>query len=445
MSTASSANPDPVSRSIPPHKVNLITLGCSKNLVDSEVLMGHLSHNNIELMHDVDEAADTVIINTCGFIVDAKQESIDTILQFAQAKNRGEVKQLLVMGCLSERYKEDLKKEIPEVDAFYGVSDLPEIICQLGFDYRKDLIGERLLTTPSHYAYLKIAEGCNRKCSFCAIPAIRGKHISRKIEDILKEAEMLAAKGVKEVILISQDLSYYGMDLYGKHMLPELVESLAQISKIEWIRLHYLYPTGFPKSLFSLMRENKKVCNYIDIPLQHISSKILKSMKRGVDGPGTRELIGEIRKELPGVAIRTAFIVGYPGETEKAYEELKDFIIESKFERMGLFAYSPEEGTSAYPLKSRLSKKKVQQRIDDLMKIQENISFELNQKRIGKNLMVLIDRKEGEFYIGRTEYDSPEVDNEVLVRSDSPLNFGQFYQVDITGADHFDLFGKVTP
>ncbi|MCF8229505.1 MAG: 30S ribosomal protein S12 methylthiotransferase RimO [Bacteroidales bacterium] len=425
------------------HKINLVTLGCSKNLVDSEVLMRQIKANNIEILHDSNEITETVIINTCGFILDAKQESIDTILQFADARKKGIVKNLLVMGCLSERYKSELITEIPEVDAFYGVSDFARIINDLGFDFRKDLLGERLLTTPAHYAYLKIAEGCNQHCSFCAIPAIRGNHQSRNIEEIIREVEKLAAKGVKELILISQDLTYYGLDLYKSRKLPELVDTLCKIEGIEWIRLHYLHPAGFPQDLIPVIRDNKKVCNYIDIPLQHINTNILRSMRRGVDKKQTIELIRKIREEIPEAYIRTAFIIGYPGETSKRYEELKEFIHEMKFERLGLFAYSPEEGTSSFSMRNIVSKKVVQTRIDELMSLQQSISHEKNMNRIGHTLKVMIDRKEGEYYIGRTEYDSPEVDNEVLIESKAKNLSGHLLDVRINGADTFDLFGNI--
>jgi ribosomal protein S12 methylthiotransferase len=424
-------------------KINVVTLGCSKNLVDSEVLMRQIEKDGIEILTDSDEFTDTVVINTCGFIADAKQESIDTILEFAKAKKDGLIKNLVVMGCLSERYKEDLKKEIPEVDAYFGVNELPEIIHQLGFDFKKDLLGERKLTSPSHYAYLKIAEGCDRSCSFCAIPMIRGKHISKSIETIVDEARFLVKKGVKELILISQDLTYYGLDNYHKKMLPALLEELVKIEELQWIRLHYLYPTAFPMELLAVIRDHEKICSYIDIPLQHINSQILSSMQRGVDHKKTQELIDQIRTIVPEAYIRTAFIVGYPGETEKRYAELKDFIVKNRFERLGLFAYSAEEGTKAFDLKNIVSKKKTTARIDELMDIQENISMEINASKIGQELQVLIDRKEGDFFVGRSQYDSPEIDNEVLVSAEEELKIGTFCQVVITDVESFDLFGSV--
>lgn len=397
----------------------------------------------MELIHDSNEASDFVVINTCGFIADAKQESIDTILQFAEAKNQGDIEKIFVMGCLSERYQEELQKEIPEVDGYYGVSDLPEIVKSLGVDYKSELLGERSITTPNHYAYLKIAEGCDRKCSFCAIPFIRGKHISKPIDRIVAEAEFLAGKGVKELILISQDLSYYGLDLYNRKALADLLNELVKIDQLEWIRPHYLYPTGFPLDFLKVMRDHEKICNYIDIPLQHTNDRILKSMRRGVGSKETRQLVDRIRKEVPDAAIRTAFIVGYPGETKKEFLELKDFIQSTRFERLGIFTYSPEEGTSAFALKDSISEEVKTERMEELMAVQEDISFQLNQEKTGKSYKVLLDRKEGDFYAGRTQYDSPEIDNEVLVKSEKRLTPGTFYDVKIHHAEAFDLFGEI--
>jgi len=386
---------------------------------------------------------DTVIINTCGFIGDAKQESVDTILQFAAAKNSGRVGRLFVMGCLSERYKEQLTKEIPEVDGFYGVNEMEGVVRAAGGRYRRELLGERRLTTPKHYAYLKIAEGCDRKCSFCAIPGIRGKHLSRPLEEVLEEAETLAGLGVKELLVISQDTTYYGLDLYGKRKLALLARGLAKIPGIEWIRIHYAYPRGFPKDILEVMREEEKVCRYVDIPLQHISDRILRSMKRGMNGEKTRQLIAAIRRTVPGVAIRTTFIAGFPGETEQEFAELKEFVMNSGFERVGVFTYSPEEGTSAFRQKDDVPERVKQSRAEELMALQEQVSLSLNRARIGQPMKVIIDRKEGDFFVGRTEFDSPEVDNEVLIPAGgNKFAAGRFYNVKITQADAFDLYAE---
>jgi ribosomal protein S12 methylthiotransferase len=430
--------------SIPRHTIRVVTLGCAKNTVDSEVLMGQLKLNNISVLRDGEKGReDSVIINTCGFINDAKEESIETILGFIEAKKDGKLKQVYVMGCLSERFKEPLQKEIPEVDEYFGVRDMAEIVTRMGAAYRKELLGERYLTTPNHYAYLKIAEGCDRTCSFCAIPGIRGKHISRPVEDIVDEAKKLAAQGVKELLLISQDLTYYGIDLYKKQMLPELVTLLSDLKLFTWIRLHYLFPTTFPEPLLDVMSSRPDVCNYVDIPLQHISDRILKSMRRGVDKKGTTKLMDEFRKQLPGAAVRTAFIVGYPGETEEEFEELKTFVRDTKFDRVGVFTYSHEEDTNAFGLVDDVPAEIKQQRAAEIMEIQEGISQQLNQLKIGKSFNVLIDRTEGDFYIARTEFDSPEVDNEVLIKDTTKLKIGEFYNVKITGADAFDLYAEV--
>ena len=426
-------------------KINVITLGCSKNLVDSEVLLKQLDKNKFIVSHDSEKLEhDIVIINTCGFINDAKQESIETILQAVKNKKQGRIKKVLVTGCLSARYHDELKKEIPEVDAYFGVNDLKEILNYLDADYKKELIGERHLTTPSHYAYLKIAEGCDRKCSFCAIPLIRGKHISKPVKDIVKEATLLANKGAKELILIAQDLTYYGIDIYKKRKLAELLEKLSDIKNVEWIRLQYAYPAAFPMDVLKVMRERKNICNYLDIPFQHISDRLLKSMNRAIDKKGTLKLIEKIKKEVPGIALRTSLIVGYPGETEKDFKELMNFVNDVKFDRLGVFTYSHEESTKAYQLKDNISAKVKQERADALMKLQENISLEKNEALIGKTLKVIIDRKENEFFVGRTEFDSPEVDNEVLIKASGKSKIiGQLKNVKIIDAEPFDLFGEI--
>ena len=426
-------------------KINVITLGCSKNLVDSEVLLKQLDKNKFIVSHDSEKLEhDIVIINTCGFINDAKQESIETILQAVKNKKQGRIKKVLVTGCLSARYHDELKKEIPEVDAYFGVNDLKEILNYLDADYKKELIGERHLTTPSHYAYLKIAEGCDRKCSFCAIPLIRGKHISKPVKDIVKEATLLANKGAKELILIAQDLTYYGIDIYKKRKLAELLEKLSDIKNVEWIRMQYAYPAAFPMDVLKVMRERKNICNYLDIPFQHISDRLLKSMNRAIDKKGTLKLIEKIKKEVPGIALRTSLIVGYPGETEKDFKELMNFVNDVKFDRLGVFTYSHEESTKAYQLKDNISAKVKQERADALMKLQENISLEKNEALIGKTLKVIIDRKENEFFVGRTEFDSPEVDNEVLIKASGKSKIiGQLKNVKIIDAEPFDLFGEI--
>ncbi len=425
--------------------IGIVSLGCAKNLVDSERLMRQLEDTDVILHFDPDKMRgfDTVVINTCGFIGDAKKESVDTILRFAEAKSAGMVGRLFVMGCLSERYRDQLNREIHEVDGFYGVNELASVVRAAGGQYRTSLLGERHLTTPSHYAYLKIAEGCDRKCSFCAIPGIRGKHLSRPVEEILEEAETLADKGVKELLVISQDTTYYGLDLYGKRSLPLLVRKLAAIPGIEWIRIHYAYPHGFPMELLNVMREEEKVCRYVDIPLQHISDRILRSMKRGMNGEKTRRLIDRIREQVPGVAIRTTFITGYPGETAAEFAELKKFVKETGFERAGVFTYSPEEGTPAASLRGIVAERVNRQRADTLMALQEEISLRINRERIGTEMKVIIDRKEGDFFVGRTEFDSPEVDNEVLIpRDGNKFSVGRFYNVMITGAGPFDLYAE---
>ena len=427
------------------NKVNVVTLGCSKNVVDSEILMAQLKANKFDVEHEsMDDDAEIVIINTCGFIDNAKQESIDTILRYAQAKTDGEVSMVYVTGCLSERYKEDLIKEIPEVDAFFGTRELPRLLKTLKADYKHELVGERLLTTPSHFAYFKIAEGCDRPCSFCAIPLMRGNHVSTSIEDLITSAKSLAAKGVKELMLIAQDLTYYGLDIYKKRNLAELLEKLVEVEGIEWIRLHYAFPAGFPMDVLDVMNANPKIVKYLDMPLQHGSTKILKSMRRGITREKTEELVNEIRAKVPGIAIRTTLIAGYPGETDVEFQEMYEFVEKMKFERLGIFTYSHEENTHAFKLVDDVPEKVKKERADQIMELQSAISYELNQQKIGKTFKVLFDRAEGEYFIGRTEFDSPEVDNEVLVKKeDTFVRLGDFAMIEITSADHYDLYGKI--
>tara|TARA_B100000941_G_scaffold275969_1_gene238230 strand:+ start:1348 stop:2661 length:1314 start_codon:yes stop_codon:yes gene_type:complete len=427
------------------NKINIITLGCSKNIYDSEVLMSQLSANKIDVEHEsVSQDANIVVINTCGFIDNAKQESINTILTHAKLKQKGYIDKLYVTGCLSERYKPDLQSEIPNVDQYFGTTDLPKLLKVLGADYKHELLGDRLITTPQHYAYLKISEGCDRPCSFCAIPLMRGKHRSKKIEDLVTEASNLAINGVKELILIAQDLTYYGLDIYKKRKLASLLSELSKIDQIEWIRIHYAFPTGFPNDVLDVIRNNKKICNYIDIPLQHISDNILKSMKRGTTFEKTNQLLADFRKKVPGIAIRTTLIVGYPGETEENFEELKKWVSETKFDRLGVFEYSHEENTSAFSLDDNVSAKVKSRRVKEIMDLQSDISYNLNQKKIGKIFKVLFDRKEGKYFIGRTEYDSPDVDNEVLVESKNAyVRIGDFTNVIVKNADHFDLYAEI--
>jgi len=425
-------------------KVNIITLGCSKNIVDSEVLLGQLHANKIRATHEKSESPqDTVVINTCGFIENAKQESIDTILQYAKAKEDGLVNKVYVTGCLSERYKDDLRRDIPNIDEYFGTKDLPRLLKTLGANYKHELVGERLLTTPIHYAYLKIAEGCDRPCSFCAIPLMRGKHISRSIEDLVKEANHLAMNGTRELILIAQDLTYYGLDIYKKRRLADLLRELVKVDGIEWIRLHYAFPSGFPMDILDVMAENKKICNYIDIPLQHASDAILKSMRRGINAKKTDVLIKSFREKVPGIAIRTTLICGYPGETEADFEEMKEFVKVNRFERLGVFAYSHEEDTHAFNMEDDVPESVKEERIAEIMSIQAGISCQLNQEKIGKKLEILIDRKEGARYVGRTQFDSPEVDNEVFVNApDNYLRIGDFVEVKITDASEYDLIAS---
>jgi ribosomal protein S12 methylthiotransferase len=425
-------------------KINVVTLGCSKNLYDSEVLMGQLKANGQKVTHESEQKSDIVVINTCGFIGDAKEESINTILQYIQEKEEGRLEKVFVTGCLSERYKPDLQKEIPEVDEYFGTHDLPNLLKVLGADYKKELVGERLTTTPKHYAYLKIAEGCDRPCSFCAIPLMRGKNVSQPIEDLITETQKLAAHGVKELILIAQDLTYYGIDLYGERKLADLLRALAQIEGIEWIRLHYAYPTGFPLDVLEVMKTEPKICHYIDIPLQHINTDILKSMRRGHNREQLEKLLSDFRTSVPDIAIRTTLIVGYPGETRAQFEELKQWVADSRFDRLGVFAYSHEDDTHAASLTDDISDEEKQSRVAEIMELQAGISFELNQEKVGKVFKCIFDREEGGYYIGRTQYDSPDVDNEVLVASDQHfINLGHFIEVKITEASDFDLVGEV--
>lgn len=428
-------------KSLKKNKINVVTLGCSKNVYDSEVLMGQLKANDKEVVHE--EEGNIVVINTCGFIANAKEESVNTILEYVQKKEVGAVDKVFVTGCLSERYKPDLQKEIPNVDEYFGTSELPGLLKALGADYKHELIGERLTTTPKNYAYLKIAEGCDRPCSFCAIPLMRGKHKSTPIEELVTEAEKLAGKGVKELILIAQDLTYYGLDLYKKRNLAELLEALVKVEGIEWIRLHYAFPTGFPMDVLDVMNREPKVCNYLDIPLQHISDSILKSMRRGTTEAKTTKLIKEFRAAVPEMTIRTTLIVGYPGETEEDFEILKNWVIAMRFERLGCFTYSHEENTHAYTLVDDVPEEVKQERANIIMEIQSQISWELNQYKVGETFRCIIDRKEGNYFIGRTEFDSPDVDNEVLIDATKHyVKQGEFVNVKITEAADFDLYGE---
>ena len=426
------------------NKINVVTLGCSKNLYDSEVLMGQLKANSKEVVHeDEEDDGNIVVINTCGFIGKAKEESVDTILHYVNRKEAGEIDKVFVTGCLSERYKPDLEKEITEVDQYFGTHDLPQLLKALEADYKHELVGERLTTTPKHYAYLKISEGCDRPCSFCAIPLMRGGHVSKPIEDLTREAENLAAEGVRELILIAQDLTYYGLDIYKRRALADLLRALAKVEGIRWIRLHYAYPTGFPLDVLEVMKEEPKVCNYIDIPLQHVNSELLKSMRRGTDSEKTIRLMKKFREEVPGMAIRTTLIVGYPGETREQFEELKEFVRDIRFDRMGCFAYSHEENTHAYNLVDDVPEDEKERRVAELMQLQEQISFEMNQEKVGKVFDCIFDRKEGKFFIGRTEFDSPDVDNNVIVDgSKHYVQIGHFVKIRITEATDFDLYGE---
>jgi len=427
-------------------KVNVITLGCSKNVYDSEVLMGQLKAGQLEVAHESAELGenDIVVINTCGFIDNAKQESIDTILQYSELKEQGKIGKVIVTGCLSERYKPELSAEINNVDAYFGTNDLPELLAEIGVNYKHELIGERLLTTPSHFAYFKIAEGCNRPCSFCAIPLMRGQHVSKSMEDLAKEAKMLAKNGTKELILIAQDLTYYGLDLYNERKLADLLRKLSDVNGIEWIRLQYAYPSGFPMEILDVMKERENICNYLDMPLQHISDPMLKSMRRGITKQKTIDLVDQIRSKVPDIALRTTLICGYPGETEQDFEEMKEWVAATKFDRLGCFTYSHEEKTHAHSLEDNVPEEVKQQRVEEIMDIQQGISFEKNQAKVGQSFRVLIDKKEGDFFVGRTEFDSPEVDNEVLI--DAKMNYapvGSFVQVKIDRAEDFDLYGHL--
>ena len=428
-------------RSIKKNTINVVTLGCSKNVYDSEVLMGQLKAGGKKVVHE--KEGNIVVINTCGFINNAKEESINTILDYVQQKEAGLVDKVFVMGCLSERYKPDLEKEIPDVDQYFGTSELPALLKVLGADYKHELIGERLTTTPKNYAYLKISEGCDRPCSFCAIPLMRGAHISTPIEDLVTEAEKLAAKGVKELILIAQDITYYGLDLYKKRALADLLRALVKVEGIEWIRIHYAFPTGFPMDVLEVMKTEPKICNYLDIPLQHISDKILTSMKRGTTQEKTTKLLNKFREAVPEMAIRTTLIVGYPGETEEDFQALKEFVKAMRFDRLGCFTYSHEENTTAYELADDVPEEVKLQRANEIMELQSQISWELNQAKVGKVFRCLIDRKEGNYFVGRTEYDSPDVDNEVLIDAKKHyVKIGDFTDVKIIEAADYDLYGE---
>ena len=428
-------------RSIKKNTINVVTLGCSKNVYDSEVLMGQLKAGGKNVVHE--QEGNIVVINTCGFINNAKEESINTILDYVQQKEAGLIDKVFVMGCLSERYKPDLEKEIPDVDQYFGTSELPALLKVLGADYKHELIGERLTTTPKNYAYLKISEGCDRPCSFCAIPLMRGAHISTPIEALVTEAEKLAAKGVKELILIAQDITYYGLDLYKKRALADLLRALVKVEGIEWIRIHYAFPTGFPMDVIEVMKEEPKICNYLDIPLQHISDPILASMKRGTTQEKTTKLLKKFREAMPEMAIRTTLIVGYPGENQADFEALKSFVQEMRFDRLGCFTYSHEENTTAYELKDDVPEEVKLARANEIMEIQSQISWELNQQKIGKTFRCLIDRKEGNYFVGRTEYDSPDVDNEVLIDAKKHyVKTGDFVEVKIIDTTDYDLYGE---
>lgn len=431
-------------RSKKQNKVNIITLGCSKNMVDSEVMSGQLAANDFDVVHENAKLDhNIVIINTCGFIDKAKEESVNTILDQVELKRKGKLDKVYVTGCLSERYKSNLEEEIPEVDAYFGTMELPRLLSTLNADYKAELVGERLLSTPSHYAYMKISEGCNRTCSFCAIPLMRGEHRSKPMEELIKEAERLVKMGVKEVMLIAQELTYYGLDLYKKRMLPELLKELTKVEGLEWIRLHYAYPSKFPLEIIDVMKDEPKICNYLDMPLQHASDKMLKAMKRQITQQEMKNLIAEIRSRIPGICLRTTLIAGFPGETREDVEELKNFLQEMQFDRVGVFTYSHEEDTSAYVLKDELTQEEKESRAQEIIAFQQDISFEKNQHKIGQQLKVLIDKKEAGRYIGRTEFDSVEVDNEVIVHSKKTLKPGDFVKVNITKAYDYDLEGEV--
>ncbi len=426
------------------NKVNIVTLGCSKNLVDSEVMLTQLKGNKIDAIHEAkNDDANIVIINTCGFIDHAKQESIDTILRYVDAKQEGLVEKVYVSGCLSQRYREELQHEIPDVDAWFGTGELPALLKKFKADYKKELLGERITTTSKHYAYLKISEGCDRPCSFCAIPLMRGGHVSKPIEDIITEAQFLVSQGIREILLIAQDSTYYGLDLYKKRKLAELMNRLSDVEGLDWIRLHYAFPTGFPEDVLDVMASKPNICNYLDIPLQHASTNMLKLMRRGTSREKTEALLEKTRAKVPDIAIRTTLIVGHPGETEKDFEEMLDFVERSRFERLGIFNYSHEENTHSYSFEDNVPEEIKQERINSVMELQEEISSQLNEEKIGKIYKVLIDRMEGSTFIGRTEHDSPEVDNEVIVEAgDVYLRVGDFAQIKVTGATTFDLYGE---
>lgn len=427
------------------NKVNVVTLGCAKNIFDSEVMMAQLKANQFDVQHESeDKDSEIVIINTCGFIDNAKEESINTILAWAKEKEKGNVDKLIVTGCLSERYKPELEKDIPEVDAFFGTRDLPRLLKTLKADYKHELVGERLLTTPAHYAYFKISEGCDRPCSFCAIPLMRGKHVSTPIEALVEQAKNLVKNGTKEIILIAQDLTYYGLDIYKERKLAELLRQLSDINGLEWIRLQYAYPSGFPMDVLEVMNERDNICKYLDMPLQHASTNMLKAMRRGITREKTTELIQTIREKVPGIALRTTLICGYPGETKEDFEEMKSWVQEMRFDRLGVFTYSHEENTHAYNAEDDVPAKVKTKRANEIMEIQSEISLELNEEKVGKEFKVLIDRVEGDFYIGRTQFDSPEVDNEVLIdKKDLYLRIGDFVNVVIDSAEHYDLYASV--
>ncbi len=429
-------------KSVGKKKINVVTLGCSKNVYDSEVLMGQLEASGKNVVHE--EKGDVVVINTCGFIDNAKEESINTILEYVDLKNQGIVEKVFVTGCLSERYKPDLEREIPDVDQYFGTRDLPILLKHLGADYKHELVGERLTTTPKHYAYLKISEGCDRPCSFCAIPLMRGGHISTPIEKLVTEAQKLAKKGVKELILIAQDLTFYGLDIYKKRALGELLHELIKVEGIEWIRLHYAFPSGFPEDVLDIIKTEPKICNYIDIPLQHINTDLLKAMKRGTSFEKTNALLDKFREKVPDMAIRTTLIVGFPGETDDIFEELKQWVRDQRFDRLGCFTYSHEENTTAFVLEDNIPDEIKQKRVEEIMEIQQQISWEKNQEKVGKVFKCIFDRKEGDYFVGRTEYDSPDVDNTVLVPAkDVYISIGDFANVRITSAEDYDLIGEL--
>ena len=429
-------------KSVGKKKINVVTLGCSKNVYDSEVLMGQLEASGKNVVHE--EKGDVVVINTCGFIDNAKEESINTILEYVDFKNQGIVEKVFVTGCLSERYKPDLEREIPDVDQYFGTRDLPILLKHLGADYKHELVGERLTTTPKHYAYLKISEGCDRPCSFCAIPLMRGGHISTPIEKLVTEAQKLAKKGVKELILIAQDLTFYGLDIYKKRALGELLHELIKVEGIEWIRLHYAFPSGFPEDVLDIIKAEPKICNYIDIPLQHINTDLLKAMKRGTSFEKTNALLDKFREKVPDMAIRTTLIVGFPGETDDIFEELKQWVRDQRFDRLGCFTYSHEENTTAFVLEDNIPDEIKQKRVEEIMEIQQQISWEKNQDKVGKVFKCIFDRKEGDYFVGRTEYDSPDVDNTVLVPAkDVYISIGDFANVRITSAEDYDLIGEL--